>query len=133
MLRRRLALSQSSGASSPTPSSTPSTVAKSPPTWNRTFDRLHVHAEGPSSASAPSGAVHDLIQVLGAPEMRQLACEVVGSAVWGGVRASADCAKDLAVACVPWSWKRGGRSLPAPVFLAVVLSLSIHVNNLGLL
>lgn len=65
-------------------------------------------------------------QVIGAPEIRQLACEVVGSAAWGGVHATMECFKET----IPGSWKRGVGAMPPAVVLCVMFSMMLHMSNL---
>jgi len=80
----------------------------------------------PAKSVPKSDAMHDFFKVIGAPEIRQLACEVVGSAAWGGVHATMECFKET----IPGSWKRGVGAMPPAVVLCVMFSMMLHMSNL---
>jgi hypothetical protein len=89
--------------------------------------RLLKDAAGSGSGAGPSGqGYRELLTVVGAPEVRQLAREVVGSAVWGGVRATYECAQEL----VPASWRSAAGAMPPTVALSCLMALCLHSQSL---
>ena len=89
--------------------------------------RLLTDVAGGGGGTGPSGqGYRELLTVVGAPEVRQLAREVVGSAVWGGVRATYECAQEL----VPASWRSAAGAMPPTVALSCLMALCMHAQSL---